>query len=215
MNFSVATNAEYRRYSKLAFSSTITAANSGTSKSATINVTAQALPVVTMITPRSDRSGAVCDSSAEGILFNCPLGTAACTFKQECTLGCETRRLSGSTYKDVCATTGVVPVVMVPKRIIGGTQGTGTLQLSSAAPADSFGKVANTLFTTLATNEGLNIPIATGTTSVPFAVNTIAVTSVAFVSINGWVVTPIVSSSGTFCQNRSARAWLILAPPPL
>lgn len=120
MNFSVATNPEYRRYSKLAFNATITATNSATSKSAVINVTAQALPTITMISPRPDRSGAVC--GVEGVLFNCPLGTVTCTVKQECTLGCENRPLgSNNTFKDVCATAGVVPIALTPSRIIGGT----------------------------------------------------------------------------------------------
>jgi hypothetical protein len=214
-NFTVGTNPEYRRYSKLAFSSTITATHNAASKTAVINVTAQALPAVTMISPRPDRSGAVC--GVEGILFNCPLGTATCTVKQECTLGCENRPLGrNNTYQDVCATTGVVPIALTPNRIIGGNQGAGKFQVSSPAPADSAGTLANTLFTVVTTNDGLAVPIATGTTSAPFNMNTVAVTGVKFVPMDGGVLTPKpISGGGIFYQRRSARAWLVLTEPPL
>ena len=128
-NFSVATNARYRRYSGLAFNAAISAINplAGTAVSATLNVTTQAIPTDLAISPRPDRSSNVC-AGEPGILFNGPTGSSACRMRQECTFGCENRPLKGTSWDDVCAAAGPVPINVDPKRLVGSHPGAGTLQ---------------------------------------------------------------------------------------
>jgi len=214
INFTVGTNPHYRRYSRLPFAATITAAANSTSRSAAINVTTQQLPTDSVISPRPDRSGPVCAGEA-GILFNCPTGSGQCSVQQECTLGCENRPLSGNNWNDACATAGSVPIALNPQRIIGGYSGAGTLQLSSGAPADSFGRVSGGLIA--AEPSRLNIPITTGATSHPFTLRTAAVNSIQFAPIDGSVTTPqALSGGGIFYASRSARTWVAVTPgtPP-
>ncbi|MCY7369485.1 MAG: hypothetical protein LH479_01065, partial [Polaromonas sp.] len=216
VSFPIATNAQYRRYSGLAFSSAISAVNpvAGAAVSATLNVTTQAIPADLVISPRPDRSGNVC-AGEPGILFNCPTGSAACRVRQECTFGCENRPLKGTNWDDICAAAGPVPITLSPKRLVGGHPGAGTLQLSSGAPAGSFGLVSSNSLVA-AEPSRMNLPIATGATSKTFSLRTAAVNGIQFAPIDGRVTTPrAVSGGGTFFASRSARSWLAVVPGTL
>ena len=217
-SFSVATNAGYRRYSGLLFNAAISAINplAGAAVSATLNVTTQAIPADLVISPRPDREGNVC-AGEPGILFDCPTGSEACSVRQECTFGCENRPLKGTSWDDVCAAAGPVPIALSPKRLVGSHPGAGTLQLSSGAPAGSFGLVSSNSLVA-AEPSRMNIPIATGATSKTFSLLTAAVNGIQFAPMDGRVTTPqaVSSAGGTFFASRSARAWVAVVPgtPP-
>ena len=108
--FVVGTNANYRRYSGLAFSVTVTASHGTTSQSATLDVTAQPRPGTLSsfdvqnrgqmcfgVGVRPTGSGHQLEFGSAGNLFECvppssPIGQdGTCTFRQECALGCELR----------------------------------------------------------------------------------------------------------------------------
>ena len=215
-NFTVATNAKYRRYSGLAFTAAISAvaAQGGTPLSATLNVSAQARPGDVVINPRPDRSGPVCVGDS-GLLFDCPLSNGSqngqCTFRQECTLGCEDQPTQGTSWRDVCATTGPVPLALNPQRLIGGASGGGALQLSAAAPAGSTGLVASASLVA-AEPSRVNIPIPVGAVSHPFILRTAPVNQIEFAPIDGVVTTPRAINGTTFFQGRRALSWLPVTP---
>ena len=216
-SFTVATNARYRRYSSLAFNAAISALNplAGAAASATLNVTVQALPTDPVISPRPDRSGLVCAGEA-GVLFKCPLGPDQCSVRQECTLGCQTRPSSGTSWDDICATTGPVPIALDPKRLVGGNPGAGTLQLPSAATAGSTGLVSTDSLVA-AEPSRLNMPLVTGSTSHAFGLRTAAVNRIEFAPLDGRLtLLQALSDGGTFYASRSARSWLAVVPgtPP-
>ncbi len=212
-SFSVATNAKYRRYSGLAFNPVISAINplAGAAVSATLNVTTQAIPTDLVISPRPDRSGNVC-AGEPGILFSCPTGSSACRVRQECTFGCENRPLKGTNWDDICAAAGPEPITLSPQRLVGSHPGTGTLQWSGAAPANS-GGFASTNSLVAAEPDRLRIPIPTGATSQPFRVITAAVSGIQFAAFAGQVTLPQVQSGGgIFYASRSALSWLAVVP---
>ena len=216
VSFSVATNAKYRRYSGLAFTAAISAvaAQAGAPISATLNVSAQARPTDVVINPRPDRSGPVCAGDS-GLLFDCPLSSGnqsgQCTFRQECTLGCENRPIQGTSWRDVCAASGPVPVALSPARLIGGETGGGVLQLSAAAPAGSTGLVASASLVA-AEPSRVNIPIPVGALTHRFILRTAPVNQLQFAPIDGVVTTPRVTNGSTFFQSRKALSWLPVTP---
>lgn len=142
-NFTVTTNANYRRYSLLAFNATISATNEATA-SATLSVTAQARPADFFSDSGNNLNfGKVCGGSypaprAEfGILFNCNQGPqGVCTFLQECTLGCkEALHVSGQADNDFCPTTPPLPFALDQKYVVGGNAATGTLSFANPSQA--------------------------------------------------------------------------------
>ena len=141
--FTVTTNANYRRYSLLAFNATISATNEATA-SATLSVTAQARPADFFSDSGNNLNfGKVCGGSypaprAEfGILFNCNQGPqGVCTFLQECTLGCkEALHVSGQADNDFCPTTPPLPFALDQKYVVGGNAATGTLSYANPSQA--------------------------------------------------------------------------------
>ena len=228
-SFIVATNAQYRRYSGLAFTAAISAANplAGGTVSATLNVTVQARPTEVVFAPPFSGSGPRCGAGEAGLLFvgetgtlwDCAEGTdAVCRFVQECTLGCEKRPLKGTRRQDVCASAGPVPIVVNPKRIVGGYKGTVSLQLSSGAPAGSIGAVTSNSFFAAPLNPHVDVPFTTGASSLAIGLLTAAVNRIQFAPLRGEVVTPQpLSGGGIFYASRSARAWVAVVPgtPPL
>ncbi len=215
-NFTVATNAKYRRYSGLAFAATITASANGTSRSAALSTTAQARPTDVVRNPDTDLSGLNC-AGEPGILFDCQKGpNSTCTFKQECTLGCLHRPQEGTNWKDVCATTGPFPISLSPRTVVGGNSSAGTLLLSAPAPAGSFGLAASSSLVAAPENR-LNMPIPTGATSLGFKVLTAPVNAIQFANMDAHVTTPEPHpQGGTFFASRHQRTWLAVAPgtPP-
>lgn len=223
-NFVLATNAMYRRYSSLAFTANISAVNplAGGTVSAALNVTAQARPADPVFNPRSDRSGTAC-AGESGTLWNCPAASPGninpqCTFRQECTLGCENRQGDGTTLNDACAAAGPYPIALNPRRLIGGNRGAGTFQLPSAATSGSTG-LAVTDSLVAAEPTRLNIPLPTGVTSHPFDVYTAAVNRIHFAPFTGRTITlQPIAGGGTFYQYREGLTWLSVVPgaaPPV
>ena len=117
--FTVTTNAQYRPYSGLGFDATITASANGTTRSATVSVTAQPKPADfssgAQAGSQAQWDGLMCGGIApiggeHGILYSCspPQGTGfgTCTFQQECSLGCRRVPPAGTTFNDFCATSG-------------------------------------------------------------------------------------------------------------
>ena len=214
-NFTVATNAKYRRYSGLAFTATITASANGASRSALLSVTAQARPTDVVLNPR-DRIGPSC-AGEPGVLFDCQEGfNSTCSFQQECTLGCLNRPLEGNNWNDVCATAGPFPISLNPRTVVGGKSSAGTLLLSAPAPADSFGLAASSSLVAGPENR-LNMPIPTGATSLGFKVLTAPVNVIQFANMDARVTTPEPQpQGGTFFASRNQRTWLAVTPgtPP-
>jgi hypothetical protein len=229
-NFIVASNAQYRRYSGLAFTAAISATNpqAGRSASATLNVTAQARPTETVYAPPSSGEGPRCGAGEMGLLFkgetgvlwNCASGTdAQCTFRQECTLGCETRPATSRRSQDVCASAGSVPIALAPKRIVGGHPGAGTLRLSAGAPPGSVGAVSTNSLVAGPPHQQrfVDMNFAPGATSLSFDLFTAAVNGIQFGPMRGEVVIPQRQRDGSiFYMSRSARAWAAVVPgtPP-
>lgn len=212
--FVVATNALYRRYSGLTFSANISALNpsAGAAVAASINVTVQARPTLTVMNPDTDLSGPKC-AGDPGLLFNCVSGpNSQCTFAQECANGCQTRLTQGLNFRDQCAAAGPYPIVTNTKRIVGGNVGQATLQLASGAPAGSFGLVASgSLVAAAQTRTAVTIP--TGATSLGMPLNSAAVNHIQFAPIEGVVTTPQVQSGGSiFYGSRQGRAFVAVVP---
>jgi len=222
--FIVGTNPLYRRYSALAFSATITATNPGdtSSRSATVTVTAQARPGG-FPSDTSQRSGRMCGGAFpasqgdRGILFNCTLApnfgsSGTCTFRQECTLGCQTvSAQSFTSFKHVCATTTPFPVTVTPRLVVGGGAITGTVNFATASqpePLDTEAFAFSNNAVAAVLPSGF-FPVPTGATSVGFGVSTIQVTSPAFAAIGVNALTP---QSGGFEGQRLGLAWLAVVP---
>lgn len=220
--FPVATNPRYRRYSGLAFAATITAANpgNGSSRSATLNVTAQPRPTEAVFSLDSDFKGLLCAGvqfidgqlrGDAGILFDCPLPSQGpCRFKQECTLGCLRRPVRGANWDDACATTPPFPLSFTPRVIVGGNRAAGTVNLT--APAVS-GSTASVVTSSLATKASINVPTAipVSATSLPFDLVTAQVETVTFAHQDAHVRT-IEAGSSVF-TTRQARTWAAVVPP--
>ncbi len=217
-NFTVATNPLYRHYSGLAFTATITASANATSRSVPLNVTAQARPTTVVLNPDTTFRGPTC-TGEQGVLFDCQGGTGGtCSFLQQCTLGCLDRPQSGGKSTDMCATTGPFPISLNPKTVVGGNSSAGTLHLSAAAPAGSFGLVASSSLVAAPENR-LNMPIPTGATSLGFKVLTAPVNAIQFANMDARITTPEPHpQGGTFFASNNQRTWIAVTPgtrPPV
>jgi hypothetical protein len=230
--FTVGTNKDYRRYSGLAFNVTISATHGTTTRSATLSVGAQPQPgplssfdvqnegqMCFGVGVRRTASGHELELGSAGNLFDCvppknPVGQdGTCTFRQECSLGCEFRPpIDGFKFKDVCATTGPFPVAVNPKLLVGGNPSLATLQLSAPAPASSSGILsAHTLLAN--TIPSISFPMTAGTTSANADVLTARVASPGFAPIDGSYSTPRPDGSR---GGRGGLTWMALVPgtPP-
>ena len=229
--FVVGTNRNYRRYSGLGFSVTISATHGTTSQSATLGVTGQPRPGTLSsfdvqnrgqmcfgVGVRTVGSGYELEFGSAGNLFECvapssPGQDGTCTFRQECALGCELRAPeNGSDFKDVCATAGPFPVAVNPKLVVGGNTSTATLRLSAAAPANSSGALSS--MTVLAnTIPNISTPIPVGATTASAEVLTSRVSTPQFAPIDGSYYTPRPDGSRA---GRIGLAWMALTPgtPP-
>jgi hypothetical protein len=230
--FVVGTNGNYRRYSGLAFSVTLTATHGATAQSATLGVTAQPRPGTLSsfdvqnrgqmcfgVGIRPTGSGHQLEFGSAGNLFECvppssPNGQdGTCTFRQECALGCELRApQNGSNYRDVCATGGPFPVAINPKLVVGGHPSTATLRLNAAATASSSG-VLSSLTVLANTIPNISTPIPVGATTATADVLTSRVSTPQFAPIDGLYSTPRSDGSRS---GRIGLAWLALTPgtPP-
>jgi hypothetical protein len=226
--FTIGTNRNYRRYSGLAFSVTISAAHETTTRSATLTVTAQPPPgplssfdvqnegpMCFGVGVRQTTSGHELEFGSAGNLFDCrppdnPVGQdGTCTFRQECSLGCELRPpANGSQFNDVCATSGPFPVAVNPRLVVGGNPSIASLRLSAAAPASSSGRLSSgTVFAN--TIPSIRFPIPAGDTIGTADVLTARVTSPQFAPVDGDYFTPRADGSR---GGRIGLAWLALVP---
>ena len=219
--FVIATNAFYRRYSGLGFTATITVsdASSGSTKSATLSVTAQPRPP-DILGPDSDMSGLFCSGVLpdNGVLLNCAKGPntftpGPCSFVQECPLGCQDLPDQGTTLNAACATTSPFPASLTPTFVVGGGSVRGASQLPQPAPANSFGSVQS-FSPFAAASSPSNFSFATGATTAPFTIATQAVGVPTFVPIDAANLVPEPApGGGIFTAVRSGLAWLTLFPP--
>jgi hypothetical protein len=216
--FIVGTNADYRKYSGLAFSATITATNAGgSSASAVLNVTAQAIPgPFTGGTNQADAratAGNICGSAfgsgqaaERGILYRCEFPGqgqfSVCRFLQECSLGCQTVSADRLNRRDVCATAPPFPIVVNPAIIEGGRRSDGTVFLSAPAAPLTNANVQSFAGGIVSPAGGFDIP--QGDTSAPFDVDTLEAAVPAFVQ------TSVALSLNP--QERFAHDYLAVVP---
>jgi hypothetical protein len=227
----VGTNANYRRYSALAFDATISGTHGTTTRSAVLSLTAQARPgtlssfdvqnqgqMCLGVGVRQSTDGITLEFGSAGNLFDCVPSNLAgqdgtCTFRQECALGCERRPPSnGSQFSDVCATTAPFPIAVNPKLVVGGNGAVASLQLNAPAPANSSGVVSS--LTVLAnTIPNISMPIPAGATMANAEVLTARVIAPQFAPIDASYYTP--RSDGSV-GGRIGLTWLALVPgtPP-
>ncbi len=144
--FTLWTNAQYRRYSNLAFSPVISASANNSTQSATLSVSAP-IPPADIQNDTADRYGNVCGGSFpatfgdRGVLYTCFVGptpgTAGhCTFKQECLVsGCEPQKANGFQFNDTCGTGTPYPISESPSQVVGASTSTGTLTAYANAPS--------------------------------------------------------------------------------
>jgi hypothetical protein len=231
-SFTVATNPNYRRYSGLPFSVTITASADGTPVSTTLNVTAQPRPPDfnsgSQASSNTQWEGLMCGDIAPiggeaGILYECSrasgTGFGSCTFVQECDLGCRRVPPTGGQFKefsDFCATSGPNPVSISSSYIVGGDRIPGSVILE--APAGSAPALEQGVPRTIDPNfnstrfpqVGISFPL--GATSVSFDVATSYVPAIQFVNVVAhWfndAIPPFLITNG-----RAGQTWLVMLPP--
>jgi hypothetical protein len=196
--FTVGTNSLYRPYSGLAFNATITATNpgDGSSASATLNVTAQAIPGPftggTVSTQANATAGRMCggsfgtgQASERGILYRCEFPQAGqfsvCSFQQECAFGCQTQSAPNLNRNDVCRTTPPFPVAVAPELLEGGRRSDGTVFVTDPANSLTQANVSSSPIGEISPGGGF--PVPQGQTTAPFDVDTMGVAVPAFLGI--------------------------------
>src|SRR2546425_1037271 len=196
--FTVGTNSLYRSYSGLAFDTIITATNpgDGSSASATLTVTAQAIPGPftggTVSTQANAAAGRMCggsfgtgSASERGILYSCkfpqPGQFSVCSFVQECSFGCQTQSAPNLNRNDVCATAPPFPVAVNPELVEGGRPSNGAVFLSAPAASLTSAHVNSSPVGLISPLGGFDIP--QGATTAPFDVDTLGVAVPAFVQV--------------------------------
>ena len=228
-SFTVGTNPNYRPYSGLGFSVTIGASANGTTRTATLAVTAQSRPADfnsgSQAGSNTQWSGLMCGGIAPiggrlDILYSCSpasgTGFGTCTFAQECAAGCRRVPPSGGTYRDSCATSGPNPVSLARKVVVGGDRVPASIVAaapagSGAAQEQGVPRVIDPNFnSTSFPHSGIGFP--TGATSVPFEVATSLVPAIQFVDVGGFwfndAIPPFQITNG-----RGGHEWLVVLPP--
>jgi hypothetical protein len=227
--FTVGTNPGYRRYSNLAFSATISATHSGSTRSATLNLTAQPRPPDftsgSTAGANTQWDGLMCGGIApiggyQGILYDCSpadaSGFGTCTFHQECTNGCRRVPPSGGTFNDFCATGGPNSVAISSNYVASGDRVPATIVLE--APAGNAQDQEQAVPGVIDPNfNSMEFPISSfgipdGATSAPFEVSTSYVPAIQWVEVEGfWFnasIPPFLITNG-----RAGFKWLVLLPP--
>jgi hypothetical protein len=228
-SFTVATNPGYRLYSQLAFSVTMSASANGTTRSATLDVAAQAPPADfnsgSQAGSNTQWEGLMCGGIApiggySGILYECfpatGTGFGTCTFRQECPLGCRRVPPNGGTFNDFCATGGPNPVALSRNVIVSGDRVPASIvaeAAAGAAPAQEQGVPRIIDPNGNATSfPHVGIPFPDGATSVGFDVGTSYVPSIQFVNVSAFwfndAIPPLLITSG-----RAGQTWLVMLPP--
>ena len=229
--FTVATNPNYRPYSGIGFSATITAAANGTSRTATVSVTAQPKPADFSSGAQAGSqftqwNGLMCGgitpiNGQEGILYSCSppgaTGFGTCTFQQECSNGCKRVPPSGSTFNDFCATSGPNSVSITRNVVVSGDRVPASIVLE--APAGQAQDLEQGVPSVIDPNfnssffphaGGIGFPV--GATTVPFDVGTSYVPTIQFVDVVGYwynaSIPPFLITNG-----RAGHAWMVMLPP--
>lgn len=213
-SFEIATNPLYRRFSAAAFATTISAVNplSGVTRTAVLNVTAQARPTLSVRNPiPTVYSGPLC-AGEPGLLYDCRLAPdGSCSFVSECALGCESRPANGGSYQDRCAVAGPYPVLLPTTRLIGGNAGSATAQLAAAATAGSTVLLTSSLISApvIRTQQ----PVTTGAVSQTYPLRTAKVDRIRFAPVDAVITTPqTLGGGGVAYPSRQGRAWLAVVP---
>jgi len=228
--FTVGTNANYRSFSLLAFSPVISAAANGSTRSVTLNVTAQPRPPDftsgSQAGSNTQWSGLMCGGIAPiggrtEILYDCSpasgTGFGTCTFRQECSLGCKRLPPSGGVFRDACATTGPNAVSLSTNFIASGDRVPAAIVAEAPAgqARDQEQGVPGVLdpdFNAIYFPQQGGIGFPTGATSVPFDVATSYVPKIEFVDVKGfWFnasIPPFLITNG-----RGGHQWLVMLPP--
>jgi hypothetical protein len=229
-SFTVGTNANYRSYSLLAFSPIISATANGSTRSVTLNVTAQPRPADftsgSQAGSNTQWSGLMCGGIAPiggrtEILYDCSpasgTGFGTCTFRQECSLGCKRLPPSGGTFHDVCATSGPNAVALSTTVIVSGDRVPAAIVAEAPAGAaqDQEQGVPGVLdpdFNAIYFPQQGGIGFPTGASSVPFDVATSYVPKIEFADVKGfWFnasIPPFLITNG-----RGGHQWLVMLPP--
>jgi hypothetical protein len=227
--FTVATNEGYRRYSNLAFSAAISATHAGSTRSATLNVTAQPRPPDfnsgSTAGANTQWDGLMCGGIAPiggypGILYDCSpadaSGFGSCTFRQECSLGCRRVPPSGGHFNDFCSTGGPNPVAISRNSIVSGDRVPASIVLE--APAGNAQDQEQAVPGVIDPNfNSMEFPVTSfsipdGATTGPFEVATSYVPAIQWVEVGGfWFnasIPPFLITNG-----RSGSRWLVMVPP--
>ena len=156
------------------------------------------------------------------ILYDCApatgTGFGSCTFRQECSLGCQRGPPSGGTFNDFCATTGSSAITVSRNYFVSGdhvpatvvTEAPVTIPTTGVPDALSIGGNARDF----SPNDvgGLHFPTNVGATSMGFNVATSYVPSIEFVDVHGfWYdndLPPFLILNG-----RGGHAWVAMFPP--
>ncbi len=229
--FIVATNARYRPYSGLSFTATISATYLGSTRSASLTVTAQPAPPDfssgSQAGSNTQWSGLMCGGIAPiggntEILYECSpaqgTGFGTCTFRQECPLGCRRVPPSGGTFNDFCATSGPNPIEVSRNYFTSGDHVPATIRTEApvTVPTTGVPRVISTNGDARSFSPddvgGLHFPVGAGATTMPFDVATSYVPSIQFVDVGGfWYdddIPPLLITSG-----RGGHAWVVMLPP--
>lgn len=227
--FRVGTNPGYRRYSQLAFAVTISATANSATRSATLQITAQAPPPDfnsgSQGGSNTQWDGLMCGGIAPiggypDILYDCTAATGtgfgSCTFRQECSLGCRRVPPNGGTFNDFCATTGPNPITLSRNVIASGDRVPAAVVAEApagSAPAQEQGVprvIDPNVNSASFPQNGISFP--DGATSVGFDVATSYVPAIQFVEVGGFwfndAIPPLLITSG-----RGGHAWLVMLPP--
>jgi trimeric autotransporter adhesin len=229
--FIVAANARYRPYSGLSFNATISATVTGSTRSATLNVTAQAAPPDfssgSQAGANTQWSGLMCGGIAPiggntEILYSCSpaqgTGFGTCTFRQECLLGCRRVPPNGGVFNDFCATSGPNPIEVSRNYFNSGDHVPATIRTEAPVtiPTSGVPRVVNTDGNARSFSPddvgGIPFPTGTGATSAAFNVATSYVPSIQFIDVGGFwfddAIPPLLITSG-----RGGHAWAVMIPP--
>jgi hypothetical protein len=227
--FVVGTNARYRAYSGLGFTVTISATLGGTTRSASLSVTAGPRPPDfnsgSTAGANTQWDGLMCGGlppigGQQGILYSCSppdeTGFGRCTFWQECSQGCRRVPPSGSRFNDFCATSGPNSVSLSRNVAPSGDRIAASIVAEAPAGQGPFreqgspGVIDPNANATRFPQVGIEFP--DGATSVPFEVATSYVPAIQFVDVVGFwfndAIPPLLITNG-----RAGHAWLALLPP--
>lgn len=228
--FTVATNARYRAYSNLSFTATISA-TLGTTRTATLTVTAQPRPPDfasgSTAGANTQWDGLMCGGIAPiggltEILYSCSpagdTGFGMCTFQEECTVGCRRVPPSGGTFNDFCATSGPNPIEISSNYFTSGDHVPATVRTEAPVIRPTTG-VPGVISTDGNARDfspddigGLHFPVGVGATTMNFDVATSYVPQIEFIDVGGfWFdddIPPFLITSG-----RGGHRWAVMIPP--